>query len=74
MLAASLTRVEYGVEEEDAKQGDYVNYIVIAKLTGQRAHDAHDRDPDFKAWDEMAKEFQPEGPPVWGGTTLLEIG
>ncbi len=25
MLAASLTRVEYGVEEEDAKQGDYDN-------------------------------------------------
>jgi len=26
MLAASLTRVAYGVEEEDAKQGGYVNY------------------------------------------------
>ena len=40
MLAASLTRVEYGVEEEDAKQGGYVNYIVFAKLTGMRAHTA----------------------------------
>lgn len=36
MLAASLTRVEYGVEEEDAKRGGYVNYIVFAKLAGQR--------------------------------------
>jgi len=31
-------------------------HIVVAKLTGQRAHDAHDRDPDFKAWDEMAEQ------------------
>ena len=74
MLAASLTRVEYGVEEEDAKQGAYVNYIVFAKLTGMRAHTAHDNDPDFKAWDEMAEQFQVEGPSVWGGKTVLEIG
>lgn len=26
VLAASLTRVEFGVEEEDAKKGGYVNY------------------------------------------------
>ena len=39
-----------------------------------RAHDAHDNDPAFKAWDEMAEQFQPEGPSVWGGKTLLEIG
>ena len=56
MLAASLTRVEYGVEEDDAKKGGF------------------DNDPAFKAWDEMAEQFQPEGPSVWGGKTLLEIG
>ncbi len=74
LLAASLTRVEYGVEEEDAKQGGYVNYIVFAKLTGMRAHTSHDNDPAFKAWDEKAEAFQPEGPSVWGGTTVVEIG
>jgi hypothetical protein len=74
MLAASLTRVEYGVEEDDAKRGGYVNYIVFAKLTGMRAHTEHDNDPDFKAWDEMAEQFQAEGPSVWGGTTVIEIG
>jgi hypothetical protein len=47
---------------------------VFAKLTGQRAHDAHDNDPDFKTWDETAEEFQLEGPSVWGGKTILEIG
>src|SRR5688572_7421779 len=61
-LAASLTRVEYGSEEDASKKGGYVNYIVFAKLTGMRAHTAHDNDPDFKAWDEKAEAFQPEGP------------
>ena len=51
-----------------------MNYIVFAKLTGMRAHTAHDNDPDFKAWDEMAEPFQTEGPSVWGGTTVVEIG
>jgi hypothetical protein len=32
LLAASLTRVEYGVEEEDAKKGDYVAYILYAVM------------------------------------------
>lgn len=74
MLSASLTRVEYGSEEADAKAGDYVNYIVFAKLTGMDAHTAHDDDPEFKAYDAKADELQPEGPSVWGGTTLFEIG
>ena len=43
-------------------------------MTNQRVHDAHDNDPDFKAWDEMADQFQTEGPSVWGGRTILEIG
>lgn len=47
---------------------------MFAKLTGMRAHTAHDDDPAFKAWDAMAEEFQPEGPSVWGGKTILEIG
>lgn len=74
LLAASLTRVEYGSEEDEAKAGGYVNYIVFAKLTGMEAHSAHDSDPEFQAFDKKAEEFQPEGPSVWGGTTLFEVG
>ena len=72
-LAASLTRVEYGSEEDDAKKGKYVNYIVMAKLTGMDAHTEHDDDPAFKSYDEKAEAYQPEGPSVWGGTTIFEI-
>ena len=74
LLAASLTRVEYGSEEDEAKDGGYVNYVVVAKLTGMDAHNAHDSDPAFKAYDEKAEALQPEGPSVWGGTTRFEIG
>lgn len=74
LLAASLTRIEYGSEEDDAKEGKYVNYVVVAKLTGMDAHTEHDNDPAFKAYDKKADAFQPEGPSVWGGTTVFEIG
>ena len=47
---------------------------MFAKLTGMRRHNAHYNDPAFKAWDELAEQFQPEGPSVWGGTTVVEIG
>ena len=73
LLAASLTRVEHGSEEDGARKGKYVNYIVVAKLTGMKAHTEHDDDPSFKAYDEKAEAFQPEGPSVWGGTTIFEI-
>ena len=38
------------------------------------AHTAHDSDPEFLAYDRKAEAFQPEGPSVWGGTTIFEIG
>jgi hypothetical protein len=38
------------------------------------AHTAHDEDPAFKEYDRKAEAFQPEGPSVWGGTTIFEIG
>jgi len=72
-LAASLTRVEFGSEEDDAMRGKYVNYVVVAKVRDMRAHTTHDNDPDFKAYDDKAEAFQPEGPSVWGGTTIFEI-
>ncbi len=74
MLAASLTRVDYGSEEDDAKKAGYVNHVVVAKLTGMKAHEQHDEDPRFKEYDTKADAFQPEGPSVYGGHTIFEIG
>ena len=71
---ASLTRVEYGSEADDAKNDGYVNYVVVAKLTGMAAHEAHDSDPRFQAYDKKADAFQPQGPSVHGGTIIFEVG
>lgn len=35
-VSASLTRVEYGSEQEEAKEGGYVNYIVVASSPAWR--------------------------------------
>ena len=59
--------------EDEAKKGRYVNYIVVAKLAGPHTHDEHDNDSAFKAYDETAEAFQPEGPSGWDGTTIFEI-
>ena len=50
-----------------------MNYVVVAKVRDMRAHTNHDNDPDFQAYDEKVEAFQPEGPSVWGGTTIFEI-
>lgn len=54
--------------------GRVLNYVVVAKLTGMAAHTEHDNDPEFQSYNEKADKLQPEGPSVWGGTTLFEIG
>jgi hypothetical protein len=37
-----------GEHKSAGGKGGYVNYIVFAKLSGMRAHTAHDNDPAFK--------------------------
>jgi hypothetical protein len=73
LRAASLTRVEYGVEEDDAKKGGYVAYILYAVMSDMRAHTEHDEDERFKAFLEKARRMQPEGPSVWGGRTIYRM-
>lgn len=73
LLAASLTRVEYGVEEEDAKKGDYVAYILYAVMKDMRAHTEHDDDERFNAFLKKARRLQPQGPSVWGGRTIFRV-
>jgi hypothetical protein len=73
LLAASLTRVQYGVEEDDAKKGGYVAYVLYAVMKDMRAHREHDEDERFTKFLEKARRWQPEGPSVWGGRTIFRI-
>jgi len=73
LLAASLTRVAYGVEEDDAKKGKYVAYILYAVMKDMRAHTEHDEDERFTAFLKKARRWQPEAPSVWGGRTIFRV-
>jgi hypothetical protein len=69
LLSASLTRGEYGSHQT----AGIVNYILTAVFEDMSGHTAHDNDPRFEAWNQMADRYQVEEPLVFGGTTLLEI-
>ena len=73
LRAASLTRVEYGVEEDGARRRKYVAYILYAVMKDMRAHTAHDEHERFKAFLRKAQRWQPEGPSVWGGRTVFRV-
>jgi len=51
-----------------------IQYLVIAIFHGDEGHTAHDNDPRFKEWNEMADAFQIQGPFVFGGDTIFNTG
>jgi hypothetical protein len=51
-----------------------VQYLVIAVFKGHEGHTAHDNDPRFKAWNEMADAYQVRGPFVFGGNSIVNTG
>lgn len=51
-----------------------VQYLVIAVFESHAGHTAHDNDPRFKAWNEMADAYQVRQPFVFGGNTLETTG
>ncbi len=71
LLAGSLTRVEYGSEQERQAKKGVVEYILLAVMKDMAAHTAHDEDARFNTFLAKARKFQPEGPLVWGGDTLI---
>ena len=67
-VEARLIRCRYSALESEGIQ-DYVLHVVTAD---EHAHHEHDQDPGFKAYDEKAEEFQPEGPTVTFGDLIFE--
>ena len=51
-----------------------VQYLVIAIFKSHEGHTAHDNDPRFKAWDEMADAYQIRQPLVFGGNSVVTTG
>jgi quinol monooxygenase YgiN len=51
-----------------------VQYLVVAVFKDFEGHTAHDNDPRFKAWNEKAEAYQIEGPFVFGGNSMINVG
>ena len=71
MRYASLTRIAFGTEQDDAASGAYVCYGIYAEFEAMAGHSAHDDDPRFNEFLGRARQLQPQGPSVWGGTVLV---
>jgi hypothetical protein len=70
-IRASLSRMSDIADQpvEGAQQ-----YLLIAVVPSRAQHNAHDEDPRFLAWLELAKTFQIAPPVVAGGDTFLQVG
>ena len=66
-LTARLARIEYGTEERE----DVTLYLLYVEVPSMAEHSAHDSDPRFNAFLKKAREFQPEGPSVFGGDVIF---
>lgn len=51
-----------------------VQYLVIALFKDHDGHTAHDSDPRFKAWNEIADAYQIRRPFVFGGESIVTQG
>src|SRR5919107_4784126 len=51
-----------------------VQYLVMAVFHGHEGHTAHDNDPRFKAWNEIADRYQVRRPFVFGGDSVVSTG
>ena len=67
-VEARLIRCRYSALESEGIQ-DYVLHVVTAD---EHAHHEHDDDPGFKAYNELADEFQPHEPTVTFGDLVFE--
>ena len=70
LLRASLSPLQISTLEPDGVK----QYLVIAQFKSFAGHHKHDEDPRFKAWNELADQYQPEEPYVFGGNSLYVVG
>jgi hypothetical protein len=67
MLHASLTRMEISTQPTAGA----VQYLISVIFADDEGHHLHDRDPRFRAWNEMAENFQVAPPIVAGGEVIV---
>lgn len=69
ILRASLTPLEITTVDP----GGVKQYLVNVVLKDLSAHHEHDADPRFIRWNELADQYQPHEPYVFGGNAIIEV-
>jgi hypothetical protein len=72
LLRASLSPLEISTQEPS--NASVKQYLVIAQFVSSEGHHEHDSDPRFKRWNELADQYQPIDPYVFGGNSVHEVG
>jgi hypothetical protein len=70
LMRASLNRLDISSHRVDGS----TQYLVVAVFIESEGHHEHDSHPGFKAWDEMAEQYQVAAPLAFGGDAVVEIG
>ena len=70
MLHASLTRMDISTQPTAGA----VQYLISVTFADDEGRHLHDRDPRFRAWNEMADTFQVAPPIVTGGEVIVSAG
>ena len=69
LLGASITRMDIS----SAKRADAQQDLIVAVFADGEGHHLHDHDPRFKAWNEMADQYQVGDGMAFGGETFLAV-
>jgi len=70
MVRAALSKMDIS----SAPNGDAVQYLVVVTFATGEGHLLHDRDPRFRAWNELADQYQVAEGMAFGGETILAVG
>lgn len=69
-ISARMSRVAFGTE----KREDIATYVIAVEVPRHEQHSAHDADPGFQQFNQLADAFQPEEPLVFGGEVIHSVG
>jgi hypothetical protein len=70
MLSAALSKLDISNQRRDG----VTQYSIMVQFADGEGHHLHDSDPRFQAWNQIADQFQPIEPFVFGGETIIAAG
>lgn len=69
-VSARFFRSEFGSDDRSS----VAKYVIVVEVASMAEHAEHDADPNFREFDRLADQFQPEHPLVYGGDLIHSVG